>query len=101
MFTFVWRLSGLTDSEAGHLELRGGRLTFTPLAAEKPGFDVPITEVHDINFPWHYFGGGFKMRIAGEQYRFSFVEPHTESADIKAARDRGRVWKKLLLPSRG
>ena len=97
MFTFVWRLSGLAGSEAGHLELRGGRLTFTPLEAEKAGFDVPITEVHDINFPWHYFGGGFKMRVGSEQYRFSFIEPHNESADVAGGRQTGKAWRKLLL----
>lgn len=97
MFTFVWRLSGLTGSEAGHLELRRGRLTFTPLDVEKPGFDVPLAEVRDINFPWHYLGGGFKMRIGNEQYRFSFIEPHNDSADVYDGRQTGKAWKKLLL----
>jgi hypothetical protein len=97
MFTRVWQLSGLTGSEPGDLELKNGRLTFTPLELGKPGFDVPLSDVHDINFPWHYFGGGFKVRIGGEQYRFSFVEPHNEAADISSARATGKAWKKLLL----
>ena len=97
MFTLVWRLSGLTGSEPGHLELNGGRLTFTPIEEGKPGFDVAITDVRDINFPWHYFGGGFKMRIGGEQHRFSFVQPHNEYADISGGREVGKAWKKLLL----
>ena len=93
----VWRLSGLTGSEPGHLELRSGRLSFTPMEPGKPGFDVPVTDVQDINFPWHYLGGGFKMRIGETQYRFSFIEPHNESADIGAGRESGKAWKKLLL----
>ena len=97
MFTLVWKLSGLTGSDAGHLELNNGRLSFTPIDEAEPGFDVPITDVTDINFPWHYFGGGFKMRIGGEQYRFSFVEPHNEYADIGGGREAGKAWKKLLL----
>jgi hypothetical protein len=97
MLTRVWRLSGLTGSEPGDLELNNGRLTFTPHELGTPGFDVPFAEVNDVNFPWHYLGGGFKMRIGGEQYRFSFVEPHNEAADISGGRAKGKTWKKLLL----
>lgn len=97
MFTQVWRLSGLTGSEPGHLELRGGRFIYSPSDESRPGFDVPLPEVTDINFPWHYFGGGFKMRIGGEQFRFSFVEPHNDFADISGGRVVGRAWKKLLM----
>ena len=93
----VWRLSGMTGSEAGHLKFQHGRLSYAPVEAGKPGFDVPLTQIHDINFPWHYFSGGFKMRIGGVQYRFSFVEPHNETADIGIGRETGKAWKKLLL----
>lgn len=99
MFTQVWRLSGLTGSEPGYLELRGGRLIYVPIDDDRRGFDVPISEVKDIGFPWHYFGGGFKMRIGGEQFRFSFVQPHNEFADISSGRNAGKAWKKALLGS--
>jgi len=99
MFTQVWRLSGLTGSEPGHLELRGGRLIYSPSGESRPGFNVALAEVTDINFPWNYFGGGFKMRIGAEQFRFSFVEPHNESADISGGRAAGKAWKKTLLGS--
>jgi len=97
MFSQVWRLSGLTGSDPGHLELSGGRLRFTPADERLPGFDVPLGEVADIKFPWHYFSGGFKMRIGGEQFRFSFVEPHNEFANISGGREAGRSWKAMLL----
>ncbi len=97
MFTLVWRLEGLNGSEAGHLELKGGRLAWTPVDYEMSGFDVPLAEVQDINFPWYYFGGGFKMRIGADKYRFSFVEPHNESADIFGGRRTGKEWKNALL----
>ena len=99
MFTQIWRLSGLTGSEPGHLELRAGRLIYTPIDEARPGFDVPLAEVAEVNFPWHYFGGGFKVRIRGEQYRFSFVEPHNEYADIGAGRETGKAWKRILAGS--
>ena len=97
MFTQVWRLSGLTGSEPGHLEFRGGRLIYKPTDDSMPGFDVTVSQVSDIKFPWLYLGGGFKLRINGEQYRFSFVEPHNDSADIAAGRSAGKEWKKILL----
>ena len=97
MHARVWRLKGLTGSEPGQLELRGGRLIYTPIDISRPGFDVPLANLTDITFPWHYFSGGFKMRIGGEQFRFSFVEPHNESADISGSRETGRSWKAKLL----
>lgn len=91
----VWRLNGLTGSEAGHLELARGRLIYTPVEGP-PVFDVPLESVSDISFPWHYFSGGFKMRVGAEKYRFSFVEPHNEYADISAGRATGKRWKRAL-----
>ena len=99
MFSQVWRLSGLTGSEPGQLEFSGGRLKYTPVDERLPGFDVPLSEVSDVKFPWHYFSGGFKMRIGGEPFRFSFVEPHNEYADISVGREAGKAWKKVLLGS--
>lgn len=97
MYTLVWRLVGLTGSEPGHLELRGGRLAYRPIDETRPGFDVSLGEVSDITFPWHYFGGGFKMRIGADAYRFSFIEPHNDSADISSGRAAGKELKRLLL----
>jgi hypothetical protein len=97
MLTPVWRLLGLTGSEPGYLEMKGERLIYRPADGSWTGFNIPLAEASDINFPWHYFGGGFKMRIGSEKYRFSFVEPHNEAADISGGRAVGRAWKKLLL----
>ena len=95
MFTSAWRLSGITGSEAGHLELNSGRLIYTPL--EGTGFNVPLGEVREVTFPWYYLGGGVKFRIGAEKYRFSFIEPHNDNADVSAGRQTGKAWKKVLL----
>ena len=97
MISPVWRLSGLTGSEPGHLRLHGGRLAYTPIEAGKKGFDIPLSDVRDINFPWHYINGGFKLNIGADHYRFSFIEPHNEYADISTGIEAGKAWKKLLL----
>jgi len=99
MLTKIWRLSGLTGSEVGHLESRGGRLIYMPIDKSRPGFDVSLAEVSDVSFPWHYLGGGFKMRIGGEQFRFSFIEPHNEAADISSGREAGKAWRRILVGS--
>ncbi len=85
----------MTGSEPGHLELSNGRLIYTPVDGP-PAFNVMLTEASDINFPWHYFGGGFKMRIGSEKYRFSFIEPYNDYADISAGRAIGKRWKRSL-----
>lgn len=95
MFTSVWRLKGLTGSESGHLEIAKGRLIYTP-GNGRPGFDVALDAVSDINFPWYYFRGGFKMRIGADKFRFSFVEPHNDQADVAGGRAVGKRWKKAL-----
>lgn len=95
MFSSVWKLKGLTGSESGDLELRSGHLIYTPHMGV--GFDVPLTEVQDITFPWYYFGGGFKMRIGNDNYRFSFIKPHDEYANIGEARATGKAWKRALI----
>ena len=82
-------------------------------------FDVPLDEVTDVVWPWYYFGGGVKLSVAGERYRFSFVLPNgarvpdgaggrgrgrpgrarhrvAEGVDIGAGRDVGKEWRRRL-----
>lgn len=72
--SYAWRLIGTLRSEAGWLDLTAGRLRYTTETREV--FDVRLEEVTDVVWPWYYFGGGVKLRVAGEQYRFSFVLPN-------------------------
>lgn len=58
---------------------------------------MSLAEVQDIEFPWYYFSGGFKMRIGADKYRFSFIEPHNEYADLSSGRATGKKWKKALM----
>lgn len=92
--TPVWRLTGLRGSEPGTLELSHGRLRYIP--DDGPGFDVPIEEISGVSFPWYYFSGGFKLRVRGDEYRFSLVEPHNDFADIRTGRATGERWKDAL-----
>ena len=115
--SYAWRLKGITVSIPGWLDLTAGRLRFaTP---DEVVFDVPLAEVTDIVYPWYYFGGGVKLRAAGELYRISFVLPNgmeyasarglasqgdlaslaivaSKAEDIGAGREVGRRWRELL-----
>ena len=92
--TTVWRLIGLTGSKRGVLTLGNGRLAFN--GDEGTKFNVPLGAVSGIKFPWYYFHGGVKMTIANESYRFSFIEPHNEHANIREGRRTGARWKAAL-----
>lgn len=101
--TPAWRLIGLTRSEPGALAYSDNRLSYR--AEDGLLFDVPLSEVSHVVFPWYYFGGGVKLVADGEAYRFSFVTPNdalpssvTGSAPvgIGAGRRAGAEWKRVL-----
>ncbi len=114
--TPAWRLIGLTRSEPGVLALEEGRLAYW--TEERLLFDVPLSEVSDVVFPWYYFGGGVKLTAGGDAHRFSFVEPNdarpvpvhlmgrpragtgiSVGADIAEGRKAGKMWKRNLVPT--
>jgi hypothetical protein len=100
-----------------------GRLTCQTEAGT--AFDIPVTEIRDLTFPWYYFGGGMKLTAAGERHRVSFVRPNDATEDLPfrlAAREgdvaglalvglkfqeigegraAGRAWRSALESARG
>ncbi len=95
--TSAWLLVGITGSVHGVLELDDGRLAFT--IEERSVFNVPLSEVRDVKFPWYYFGGGIKFRIRADRYRLSFVLPTDQGGDISdicEGRRVGKAWKSAL-----
>jgi hypothetical protein len=95
--TSAWLLIGMTGSAHGVLRLANGRLTFTT-GDGRSVFDVPLSGVSDVKFPWYYFSGGVKIRIGADSYRLSFVQPNNEAgpSDIGAGRRAGKALKALL-----
>jgi hypothetical protein len=68
----AWLIGGLRNVP-GFLGAGQGRLTFL---ADAPVFDVPLTDVTDVNWPWHWFGGGVKLTAGGQRYKITFVRPN-------------------------
>ena len=94
--TSAWLLVGMTGSQYGVLRAGNGRLAFT--TGERRIFDVPLSEVRDVKFPWYYFSGGVQFSVGNERYRLSFVQPNNEAGypDISKGRRAGKVWKSVL-----
>jgi hypothetical protein len=72
--TPAWIMAGWGRNIAGVLVAGAGRLAF--LAEEGALFDVPITAVSDVSWPWHWFGGGVKLRADGTPYKITFILPN-------------------------
>lgn len=89
----AWLLEGLTRSIPGWLEWNDGRLRFVTPA--EVVFDVPRRDVTNIRYPWHYFGGGIKLHVAGTARRLSFVKPN--GAEYAAGRALGSMGNPLAL----
>jgi len=94
LFTSAWLLKGITGSISGSLKLKNKRLIYVTDDGQRL-FNAHLSEVKDIIFPWYYFGAGVKLRIGANKYRFSFIEPYSESG-VLVARDVGKEWKSLL-----
>jgi len=68
----AWLIGGLRNVP-GWLGAGGGRLTFV---SDTPVFDVPLPDVTDVSWPWHWFGGGLKLAAAGQRFKITFVRPN-------------------------
>lgn len=90
----AWLLNGLFRRRLGILVLEGGRITFS--TREGQVFDVPLTSLSAVRFPWYYFGGGVILTAAGQSYRLSFVEPG-DQGDLAGGREVGRLWRSIFI----
>ena len=89
----VWLMKGITGTTAGTLECRSGRIKLT--VDQLQMFDAALSDIGEVSFPWHYFGGGMKLTVRGERYRISFVEPG-EYGDIGEGRRVGKIVRSII-----
>lgn len=108
--TTVWRLSGLTGSSPGYLSYVDDvvRLQIEDDAEElQTLFEVPKSQVVDVNWPAMQFSGGCSFHVDGEKYRLSFLQPQNTRmpnaigavggvASISGGRKAGKLWKARL-----
>jgi hypothetical protein len=72
--TPAWIMAGRLRNVPGVLAAGEGRLAFVGDAG--PVFNVALAELGEVTWPWHWFGGGCTVRVAGEQYKITFVKPN-------------------------
>ena len=124
--TKAWYQFGkLKGFEPGYLLLTPERrLTF--VGPDGARFDVSLADVAAVKFPKHWFDGGCKLTIAGEEHRVDFVRPNgavdvtddilervglnlgaggvavdavqvvRKFSDIGSGRAAGKKWKEIL-----
>ena len=92
--TPAWVLDGFFRWRSGILVLDDGRLAFSTPEAQV--FDVPLTSVAGVRFPWYYVGGGVILTAGDHLYRLSFVEPG-DQGDLAGGRQAGRLWRSAFI----
>ena len=79
--TKAWyQFGGLRGFEPGYLLLTPERRLIY-MGPDGPRFDVPLAEVGAVKFPKHWFDGGCKLTIGGDEHRVDFVRPNG-AADV-------------------
>jgi hypothetical protein len=122
MRSVAWLLKGLTGSTPGVMTLAQGKLSF--YTEEGCVWDVALSEIKAVEFPWYYFDGGLKLQIGAQWHSVSFVRPNdadhiTDRAiiemvgglaggaiaaltvgqkvrDIGTGRQAGKAWREVL-----
>jgi hypothetical protein len=82
----AWVIGGLRN-RPGYLVTAAGRIAFTD--GEETLFDLPLAEVSGVTYPWYWFGGGFKARIAGKTVKITFVKPNGMPSPDPSALETG------------
>ena len=98
----VWQLFGLVGRVIpGLLIWNEGQITF--LTEEGTQFNVPLTEVKDVKWPFLRMGLGFDAFVNGKKYKFSFTKPNPSAPELDDTvgdqllrlTDAGRFWDSI------
>lgn len=72
----VWQLHGaLSVATPGLLIFNNGKASFVTEQGEQ--FNVPVSEIKEVKWPFLQFGLGFNAVVNGTQYKFTFMKPNT------------------------
>lgn len=78
----VWKIAGLVGAVTpGALVWKKGQMTF--ITEEGIQFQVPVSEIKNIKWPFLRMGMGFDAEVNGKKYKFSFAKPNASAAEIK------------------
>ncbi len=78
----IWEMNdplALTGVKPGLLILKEGNVSFVTEEGEQ--FNVPITEMKDVKWPFYEMGLSFTTHVNGKKYRFIFSDPVASAED--------------------
>ena len=74
----VWQMHGaLSVATPGLLIFNEGQVSYITEQGEQ--FNVPISEVKEVKWPFLQFGLGFNATVNQNVYKFTFMKPNTAS----------------------
>lgn len=103
--TPAWLMSGVitVNAKLGTLRLDHGRLSFRETGADTAMFDLAVTDIRDVRFPFYNVGTVVRFDSGGERYRLAFLASErrlkwsgARFRDIRPARRWGKQWKSAL-----
>jgi hypothetical protein len=103
--TPAWLMSGIVtvNAKLGTLRLDDGRLSFRETGAEAALFDLALTDIHNVRFPFYNVGTVVRFDSGGERYRLAFLASErrfkwsgARFGDIRPARRWGKQWRSAL-----
>lgn len=78
----IWEMNdplALTGVKEGLLILKEGNVSFVTEGAVE--FNVPITEMKDVKWPFYEMGLSFTVHVNGKKHRFIFSDPVASAAN--------------------
>ena len=78
----AWKFTGIIGAVTpGALVWKNGQVTFITEAGIQ--FQVPLSEIRNIKWPFLRMGMGFDAEVNGKKYKFSFAKPNASAAEIR------------------
>ena len=77
----IWRIYGIVSEVTPGLLVWNNRLV-SFITEEGKEFEVPVSEIKNIRWPFLRMGLGFDAEVNGEKYKLSFTKPNPTAREL-------------------
>lgn len=94
----AWRKIGLFGVAIGTFSTDGKVLTFR--SADRGSFELPISDLTRVSFPWYGFRLVGRLRAGEKLYRMTFAPPNEQEGSLEealAGLATTRFWREWLM----
>jgi hypothetical protein len=107
--TPAWLMRGVItyNAKPGTLRLDRGRISFRESGAEASLFDIALSDIGNVKFPFYNLGSVVRFDAGGKRYRLAFLASErrfkwsgARITDVRPARRWGKQWKAALKEGR-